>query len=227
MAKIKESALIAGIRGSVGGNTFASGRGGAYVRQKVSPTQPHTQRQSEQRVIFTTVSQAWRNLTDAERAAWETWAANHPVTDIFGNSQTLSGNAAFMKVNADLLTLGLDISNAPLADPTVIPVAVVSVDIVAATGVVTATFADAADGTEVYGVWITRGMSTGVAFANSAFRYGGRLVSTTPFAVGTVTPVSLNPLLTATAGQKVGVIIVRYSDDGAFIDQTLFSAIAA
>lgn len=226
MAKIKESALVAAITGSAGGNTFARNKGGAYVRQKVSPTQPQTERQSAQRSIFTVVSQAWRNLTDPQRAQWEAWAANHPYTDAFGNTQLLSGNAAFMRVNGDILTLGLDMTNTPLADPTVNPPGIVSVAAVAATGVVTATLAAAPDADDVYAIWTTRGLSPGVAYANNAFKFGGPVTLAPPASTASVTPKTFNPLMTFNTGEKVGVILVRYSQDGAYIDAVTMSCIA-
>jgi hypothetical protein len=227
MARIKESALIAGVRGSVAGNTFSSGRYGAYARQKVSPTQPQTQRQNQQRIILTTWSQAWRNLEDGDRAAWQAWAQNHPIMDVFGNAQILAGNAAFVKVQAFIATIGLDALTAPPADPTTVQPAAASIGMVPSTGILTVTLAAACTALDIYAVFSTQGFSPGRAFASSAFRYAGQPTPVTPFATITLTPTDVNPLLVVAAGQKVGAVVVRCTVQGLIIDKTQLSCIAA
>lgn len=101
MAKIKLGPAFAGASGSIGGTTFSHNRYGTYTRQRRSPVQPQTPAQVAQRAAFTYVSQYWRNtLTAAEREAWVDYAAQTPVTDVFGDSQVLPGNAMFSRFNA-------------------------------------------------------------------------------------------------------------------------------
>lgn len=101
MAKIKLGPAFAGASGSIGGTTFSHNRYGTYTRQRRSPVQPQTPPQVAQRAAFTFVSQYWRNtLTAAEREAWIDYAAQTPVTDVFGDSQVLPGNAMFTRFNA-------------------------------------------------------------------------------------------------------------------------------
>ena len=52
MAKIKTSALVADIKGTVGGNVFASNKGGNYVRRYKKPINTNTIAQQEVRSIF-------------------------------------------------------------------------------------------------------------------------------------------------------------------------------
>jgi hypothetical protein len=63
--------------------------------------------------ILGAVSRAWGALTDDERNAWATWAANNPVTDRMGAKQVLAGNAAYMMLNGRLLAAGLTAVDLP------------------------------------------------------------------------------------------------------------------
>ena len=105
MALVKLSGLAGDARGSIGGHTMSKSRAGNTVRAKVSPVQPGTARQSIIRSILNTVSKAWRGLTDDARAAWTTWANNHPIPNVFGDPMKLAPNAAFIRVNADLANI--------------------------------------------------------------------------------------------------------------------------
>ena len=100
MASIKLGALAQDVRGSLNGTVFSKNRGGAYTRTKVSPTQPRTSNQTNQRAVFTGLAKAWgTTLSPAQRLAWITWAQAHPVTNIFGDAIILSGIAAFQQIN--------------------------------------------------------------------------------------------------------------------------------
>lgn len=214
MAKVKFGALVQDARGKLAGNVFSRNRYGSYTRAKTSPVQPGTARQLAQRAIFTTCAQGWRDLTDAQRAQWHTWAANHPVTDVFGDSQIVQGNSCYSWVNANRLTLGLAVTPTPPADVQADlgpPVTSVTVDGIA--GTITVTLAAVADAADLYQVWSTRGLSTGTTFAGQELRLA---FSGAPGAVNTwtVTPTDFNPLLAFAAGQKVIVHVARFSAEG-------------
>jgi len=227
MARIKEGPTISGIRGSVAGATFSSGRYGAYLRQKVSPTQPGTGRQNAQRLILTKWSQAWRNLEPEVMAAWQAWAANHPIVDVFGNAQVLAGNAAFVKVQAFVETIGKAELALPPTDPVTVQPGMESMEYDGATGVMTITLTEAATGSDVYAVFSTQGLSPGRAFVSSAFRYSGAPLALTPFTSLVLTPTDVNPLLIAANGQKVGCMLIRCTSQGWMIDKAQASCIAA
>ena len=107
MARIKLGALVQDVRGSLNGNVFSRNRGGAYVRSKVSPLQPISQWTAQVRSIFKSTSQAWGNeLTDGQRAGWESFAAVHPITNVFGDAIILAGVALFQQVNSRLTLCG-------------------------------------------------------------------------------------------------------------------------
>lgn len=226
MAKIKLGALAQDARGSLAGTTFTKNRFGAVARQKVSPVQPRTARQLEQRSTFSANSRGWRALTDAQRAQWNVYATNHPITDVFGDSQTLGGNAAYLQVNAMLQTLGEAVVSVPLADPTTPPPAASSVAITSDDQTVTVTWASTPDADDLYMVYCTAGKSAGASFVNSDYRlaFAGKPGTAATLAV---VPATKNERLAFVTDQKVGVLVVRFSQDGALIDSASFLEVVA
>jgi hypothetical protein len=107
MAKIKTSALIADIKGTVGGNVFASNKGGNYVRRGKKPTNANTAKQQVVRTAFGTQSGLWRSLTEAQRRSWIEGAVNFPYTDSLGETKIYSGQQLFNKLNNNLIQYGL------------------------------------------------------------------------------------------------------------------------
>lgn len=228
MAKIKLGALAQDVRGSIAGNTFARNKGGSYVRQKSSPTQPRTVRQMEQRAILSNVSQAWRGLSEELRNAWNVYAANNPVTNVFGDAILLSGHGAFVQINALRLTIGLaQITTPPLTGGTV-PAAVIADSLVADENdgsVLAETAAQSAD-SGGYMIWTTRGMSPGKASVESDFRFAGYVAASAAAEEVTVTPSDTNALLAFVKDQKVTAYVDRIDKNGLIVDSTKLSTIA-
>lgn len=107
MAKILYGPAIAEARGSVAGTTFSRNTYGPYIRNKTSPVQPQSNPQQQQRSAFSSISRRWRDtLTAAQREAWEDYAAGTPIIDVFGNKQTLKGNAIYCAFNSTWLRNG-------------------------------------------------------------------------------------------------------------------------
>lgn len=99
MALIK-STILAQISGSINGTTFAHNRGGAYARNRSLPSNPGTDRQDQVRTAMASISTAWRDtLDDAERALWRNYGQNLSVINRLGDTISLSGIAAFNRVN--------------------------------------------------------------------------------------------------------------------------------
>lgn len=103
MAKIKYSALVSDMRNKLNGSVLSKNRYGSYVRNKVTPTNPQTQFQQQQRSILASVSASWRGLSAAVRQGFTNLAEEHPFTDIFGDAKKLDGKAMFSKLNMALL----------------------------------------------------------------------------------------------------------------------------
>jgi hypothetical protein len=84
---------------------------------------------------------AWRGLTDAQRAGWESLGGYMSRTDPLGQSYTLNGFAAYCSVNNNLLDAGEStVSAAPaLSTPTGIVTATVTLTAIAFSVAYTAT----------------------------------------------------------------------------------------
>lgn len=107
MALIKFGAAVQDARGSMNGTTYSRNKGGAYMRQKVSPVQPPSTFSSASRAIFSMLSQRWATvLTAGQRAAWISFAATHTFVNVFGDAITLSGIAMYQSVNRAILQVG-------------------------------------------------------------------------------------------------------------------------
>ncbi len=114
MALIKLGGLAQDVRGSLNGTTFSRNKGGAYVRQKVSPVQPVSQFSSRARAIFSALSQRWSTaLTASQRAAWIAFASTHTFVNVFGDAITLSGLNFYQSINRALLQVGKPYIDAP------------------------------------------------------------------------------------------------------------------
>lgn len=120
MAKIKFSAFLTDMRGKVNGTVFSKNRSGAYARTKVSPINPQTVRQSAVRSQLTALAQAFRSLTAAQIAAWNSAVSNFTGTNVFGDTVKPSGINLYCRLNMNLNQIGGTlIANPPL--PTEVP----------------------------------------------------------------------------------------------------------
>lgn len=175
MAKVKYGPVVADARNSIDGAVYSRNQYGAYVRIKVSPTQPRTEHQLAVRGNMSEISKAWSyTLTDEERAAWETWARNNPITDVFGNSQVLSGIAAFNRVNGILLAIGRPLITTPPAEFQATPLQTCTITMDSATQAVNITFTPSPLGAkERLYMWGTGKMNPGRSFFKPFLRMFG------------------------------------------------------
>lgn len=216
MAKIQFGNIVADARNSVGGVVYSRNTWGAYIRQKVSPVQPRTSRQTEMRANLTELSKRWGTvLTEQQREAWRQFAAAFPIVDVFGNTISLTGIAAYQRVNRVRAILGLPPLDDPPANMDVIAPESVELQIAyagtppALTFTVVFTPSPAPSGHHVE-VWATKGLSPGRAFVSSELR----LVSVSP--AGQASPYDftsqyLSRFGEPAAGQKV-FVEVRFAN---------------
>lgn len=93
--------------GSIGATVYSHNRYGAYVRARSVPVNPNTDRQVNVRNAMRSLTIAWQNtLTDAQRAAWNVYAANVSWVNRFGDPVNLTGLAHYIRSNTELVTLG-------------------------------------------------------------------------------------------------------------------------
>lgn len=100
MALVSFGGGILEMRGSIGANTFARNKSGAYVRARTKPINPNTDRQSVVRANMSLVSKSWfDSASGAQRIEWETFAKNMPETNKLGQVMNLSGFNQFVRSN--------------------------------------------------------------------------------------------------------------------------------
>lgn len=114
MALIK-STILAQISGSINGVTFSRNKGGAYARNRSLPSNPGTDRQDQVRTAMASLSMAWRDtLSQLQRNLWTAYGQSVTVLNRIGDSISLSGIAAFQRVNLFRMST-LDLS--PVLEP--------------------------------------------------------------------------------------------------------------
>jgi hypothetical protein len=84
---------------SQGNTTAARNRGGAYLRNRVVPTNPRTDKQTLQRELIATLSAQYRTLGAEAIEGWTQLGAQIVRRDSLGQEYTLSGLQAFTSVN--------------------------------------------------------------------------------------------------------------------------------
>jgi len=114
MAITKIGPPLAGIRGTLGGVIYSANKSGPYARAWAPPSNPRTSKQTTERSFLGEMSTAWRNLSDAQRTAWDTFAAlgAQELFNSLGESYYASGFNWFTKCNVRLLRLGRAIISA-------------------------------------------------------------------------------------------------------------------
>lgn len=106
MALIKLGSIVTGISGKLGGQTFGSGRSGAYVRNTGSIARSPSKLQMNRRVAMGEISQIWKTLTPSQRTAWNNGAAGLTYKNRLGEDKVPSGYQLFMQRNAYLRMAG-------------------------------------------------------------------------------------------------------------------------
>lgn len=90
--------------GSTGGTVYSHNRYGAYIRARSVPVNPNTDRQVAVRNATRALSIAWQNtLSQAQRDAWITYAANVTWTNKFGETVYLTGLNHYIRCNTPRL----------------------------------------------------------------------------------------------------------------------------
>lgn len=108
MAIVKYGTTIVGVRGTIDGITYSANKGGNYAKGWSRSSNPRTTPQMRQRNIAAEQAARWRNLTAAERTAWNTWAAlpAQQRTNSLGIVYNISGFAWFVALNTNLYNAG-------------------------------------------------------------------------------------------------------------------------
>lgn len=175
LALIKMSGIgVTEISGKAGGTVFSRGRGGAYVRNRVVPSNPQTIAQQAIRATFGAISSAWRTLTQQQRDEWNAITADYPTQNRLGETKILSGKALFQKLNMNLLEAGQSLATSPSAPqgvngPVSLDITGFGIDNGAISTNVQVALATAGDDTTVVVFEATPPLSPGVKNANAKF----------------------------------------------------------
>ena len=105
--KIVWGALVTEGRGKAGGTVASRNKAGNFFRNRVTPTNPQTASQTENRATFSDLASQWRGLTNEQRTAWNAAAPDFPYQDALGQTKVYSGFQLFMKLNQSLLSAGV------------------------------------------------------------------------------------------------------------------------
>lgn len=170
MAKLLFTAFLADARGKLNGSVFSKNRGGAYVRTKVTPTNPQTSYQSLVRSRLANFSAAWRGLSESVRAQWNASVSTFARTNVFGAQKLLSGHQLYVGLNSQIEAAGGSaITSPPLPlGATSLTALAIAIDI--SDTEVEATFAPTVPTGHAMVVEATAPMSPGISNYSNQFR---------------------------------------------------------
>lgn len=125
MALMKLTAFNGGIRGKINGTVFQYCPYGQVVKGGLTDvisagaklTKADAGRLMPMPRYLTTLSSAWKSLTDAQRLTWSAAASSFPFTNRWGDSYTPSGFLLYMRTNLNLLKISFpEVHTAPAPD---------------------------------------------------------------------------------------------------------------
>ena len=173
--KLKFGAIVTDGRGKIGGHVASKNRAGAYLRTKVTPTNPNTVAQMQARSVLSSLSQQWSTLSESQRLGWNEAVKEWGTTDIFGDIKKPSGINLFVKLNSNLISVGMpQVLDVP-AKTEVPAVVVVNGNYSVSTGALHIYFDSGLADTKTALVRATPKLSAGVSFVKSQFRVIGHV----------------------------------------------------
>ena len=115
MPKVKNPLFSQEARGGIAGLVFNTWRGINYVKTNTSPTGQGSAKRLAAQALISAVSKQWAALSDAQRAAWNQYAIDHPVPSWTGPPIRLTGMNWFMQCAINNARLGAaNVSSPPL-----------------------------------------------------------------------------------------------------------------
>ena len=95
--------------GSAKGVTAAKSRGRKYIRNRGYGGAVRTAAQSSVKAVFKQLTQAWKNLSNAQILAWNALALTQAGKSVLGTASKISGANLFTRLNYWVVTCGGDI----------------------------------------------------------------------------------------------------------------------
>lgn len=205
--KVTMGIIVSEARGKVSGNVFSKNKGGAIVRNRVTPINRRSANQQNQRQQLAALAASWRGLTEAQRVGWNAASPNFPQSDNLGQTIFLSGEQLFIRCNLNLILIGeSQITDAPT--PTSFDVlSFTSLTATADDGAISLAFTPTVPAGYTMVVRATAPYSAGKSFVpQSAFRFITEVAAaqTSPQAIGTAYA-NVHGAITGATGQKIAV----------------------
>lgn len=212
--KIKFGAIVTDGRGKIGGHVASKNRAGAYLRTKVTPTNPNTTAQTTVRNRLSGLSSAWRSLTAAQRAAWNSAVQDFSKTDIFGDIKVPTGFNLYQRLNNNLLTCGEAVIDVP---PEVIAVDSFTSIVLTAEDdtdeeLLSLAITPAVEADHLVKVYATPPMSAGKSFVKSEYRLIEILANSATSPANLLASYQAVFGSTGAAGQKIFVKVVQMEE---------------
>jgi len=99
MAIAKTGSIVGALSGNLGGANFTNSRFGLTVRKQKPPPAPPTSSQLVITHAYQLARSWWPELTEDQRAAWRSFAANTLFRNRLGTQRNLTGQQLFIKHN--------------------------------------------------------------------------------------------------------------------------------
>lgn len=213
MAKVMFGSIATDARGKLAGIVYSKNAAGAYVRQKVSPTQSLTARRGLVRSRLGGLAQYFSgSLTATQVAAWNSFAKNNPVTDVFGRTMTLSGIQTFCRLNASLMNVGGTQIDDPPANLSVVALLTITVTVAAGTPAFSVAYtATPAEADTCVNIFATQQLPVGRTFTKPYLRwiFASAAAAASPANVLSAYTAKFGTLV---AGSKIGVLANTVND---------------
>lgn len=224
-----QSPLLTKASGALAGMVGSHNKGGMYLRGRATPTNPSTSFQQAIRNAINQLSTAWSNtLTQAQRDAWDVYAANQPLTNRLGESRNVPGLAQYTRSNVPRLQAGATrIDDAPTTF-TLPSFTVSAVSASEATQLLSITF-DVADAWNADDGWLpilcSRPQSVGKVYFKGPYRFADALEGDT--AIPLTSPQTVAAPFAFVAGQILFTSIRASNPDGRLATAQRFRTVAA
>ena len=220
------------LSGKVGGIVASHNAGGAYFRAATVPTNPNTTFQQEVRNAVSSLSVLWQvSLTQAQRDAWDVYAANVKITNRIGEKINVSGLNHYVRSNVPRLQAQV----ARVDDgPTVFTFAAYTApsmtawseatqagDIAFTTDILTDPWANALGGFMF--VYVSRPQNSGIQFFRGPYR---RVGTVTGDPVPPASPSNFGSAFPFVAGQRLFGRAIVTRPDGAISSPSFFTVLA-
>jgi hypothetical protein len=211
--KVKFGSIVTEGRGKINGHVASKNRGGAYFRTKVTPVNPKTVAQVLVRSRFGNFATAWRNLTQAQRDAWNAAVSNYARTDIFSDLRNPTGAQLYQRLNNNLVASGGTQISSPAANKGVSTVTIGALTYTSGTPALSIAFSAVVPALTRVKVYASPPLSAGVNFVKSQLR----LITT--FAPAATSPQNILSAYTTKFG-AVGAVGTKIFIFFEFVDQT-------